>query len=77
MPHIITNFLLKFGPIHGAFFSSPIWDIILSGNLCESPLYPTPVQGYIPLLTLLLEPHHVDQYEEPLASVYEADDIFE
>ena len=38
LPNIFTNFLLKYGPTQGSFLSTHIWDFILSGNLCASPL---------------------------------------
>ena len=58
LPNIVTNFLFKCGPIHRVFFSTQIWDLILVGNLCASPLSPTPAQGSSPMLTLLLYPDH-------------------
>ena len=58
LPNIVNNFLLKCGLIHISFFSTQIWDIILAGNLCASPLSPTPAQGFSFLLTLLLDPYH-------------------
>ena len=39
-------------------FSNHIWDLILAGNLCAAPLYPTHAQIFSPMLTLLLDPYH-------------------
>ena len=61
LPNIITNFFLKCGPIQMIFFSTHIWDLILAGNLCAAPLYPTQAQVFSPLLTLLLEPDHISK----------------
>ena len=55
VPNIVTDYLLHCGPILGPFFQHPIWDLILSGNLCAAPLSPTPFQGFSPLSTLLLD----------------------
>ena len=55
-PNIVTNFLLHCGPAHGAFFSATTWELILSANLCATPLSATPFQGFSPLLLLLLDP---------------------
>ena len=63
LPNIITNFLLNCGPIHGALFCNRVWDLILFVNLCEAPLSTTPVQGFIPLLTLLINPHQGPKLE--------------
>ena len=32
-PNIVTNFLLKSGLIHGTFFSTQIWNLILAFNI--------------------------------------------
>ena len=44
-------------------FSTHTWYLILYVNLCEALLSPTPVQGFIPLSTLLLDPHHGPKLE--------------
>ena len=58
LPNVVTSFLLKCSPIHGALLSTHIWYLILSGNLYVDPLSPTQAQGFSPLLTLLLGPDH-------------------
>ena len=58
LPNIVTEFLLHCGPQHGAFFSSQVWDTILSGHLCAAPLSSNIFHGFSPLLTLLLNPDH-------------------
>ena len=62
-PNIVTTLILKCGPIHGSFLSTHIWDLILTGNFYASPIYHTPAQGFIPLLTTLLDPYHIPKSE--------------
>lgn len=56
IPNVVTEYLLHCGPKHGPFFSTQVWDLILSSSLCAAPLSPTPYQGFSPLITLLLDP---------------------
>ena len=58
LPDIVTNFLLKCGPIHREFSSTHKWDLVLAGNLCPAPLPPNQYRGFSPLLTLLLYQYH-------------------
>ena len=67
LPNIVTNFLLKCSPTHGAFFSTHICDTILAGNLFVSSLSPTHAQCFSPLLTLQKDPYHVPKLETHLA----------
>ena len=61
IPNIVTDYLLHCGPQHGHFFSSQLWDLILSASFCAAPLSPAPYKGFSPLSTLLLDPEFSTQ----------------
>ena len=60
---IVTNSLLDCFPIHGVFFSTHIWDMILDGNLYTASLSTAPAQGFSLLLNLMTEPYHIPKLE--------------